>query len=268
MNPLCKYGLGNDAAVFFSRARDSPRGELCESTLRTAVQANQPSDRGQFLKREWFFEERDGNCRLTGTFTTQLSETALTWARAVAPLAEWISRTLWLTLPRPTRYASPATRLTQSRRRAAKGADTSYTQVNAPKPPHLCRDCGKTLKEQKNRTCGVCAVADSRKNLIEAAKLGRAITHLPRAQALRSATQRRHAASRKGWDPLEVPGWLTARFYRDKILPNLASLTVSRICSVLGISEPYASDIRKGRRIPHLRHWQKLALAVGVSETM
>src|SRR5213595_113202 len=37
------------------------------------------------LKREWFFEERDGNCRLMGPFAQLIAETALNWRREVAP---------------------------------------------------------------------------------------------------------------------------------------------------------------------------------------
>ena len=36
----------------------------------------------QPLKREWFFEERNGNCRLLGSFVSRLSETAPIWARS------------------------------------------------------------------------------------------------------------------------------------------------------------------------------------------
>jgi CRISPR-associated endonuclease Cas1 len=35
------------------------------------------------LKREWFFEQRDGGCRLMGEFAAILSETTPSWARAV-----------------------------------------------------------------------------------------------------------------------------------------------------------------------------------------
>src|ERR1700746_441743 len=41
------------------------------------------------LSRQWFFEQRDGNCRLMAPFAVRLSETAMTWRRAVAPIAEW-----------------------------------------------------------------------------------------------------------------------------------------------------------------------------------
>jgi CRISPR-associated endonuclease Cas1 len=41
--------------------------------------------RGQ-LRRDWFFEQRDGNCRLMADLAQQLSETAITWRNAVAAL--------------------------------------------------------------------------------------------------------------------------------------------------------------------------------------
>jgi hypothetical protein len=37
------------------------------------------------------------------------------------------------------------------------------------------------------------------------------------------------------------------------------------LSSKLGISIPYAVDIRSARRIPHPRHWQTLARLVGIS---
>src|ERR1017187_8570902 len=46
----------------------------------------------QPLRLEWFFEQRDGNCRLAGSFAVRLSETAPIWGRAVAPIAEWVAQ--------------------------------------------------------------------------------------------------------------------------------------------------------------------------------
>jgi CRISPR-associated endonuclease Cas1 len=46
------------------------------------------------LKRGWFFEQRDGTCRLMSALAIELSQTARMWGRAVAPLAEWVARTL------------------------------------------------------------------------------------------------------------------------------------------------------------------------------
>ena len=179
--------------------------------------------------------------------------------RAVCPAGEWISHTLWSTLRKRPQQIVPATRLTQSRRRASKGGDASGPKPKIVRPPHFCRNCGQPLKNRKNRTCGVCAVADSRQNLLEAAKLGRIITHLPKAQALRAATQRRQAAALKVWKQSGAAAHMTDDAYRQTILPHLKNLPVTAISNALGVSQPYATNIRRGRCLPHPRHWNVLA---------
>ena len=108
------------------------------------------------LRREWFFEQRDGNCRLMGSFAVRLSETAPTWASAVAPIAEWVVRTLWSTVSKPARIHSPATRLTQQRKRMARGRPSTASVKSPPRQPSVCRICGATLKSRKALLCIVC----------------------------------------------------------------------------------------------------------------
>src|SRR5215469_7829541 len=45
----------------------------------------------ELLTRSWFFETREGNCRLVGPFAAKLSETTSTWRKFVAPWAEYIA---------------------------------------------------------------------------------------------------------------------------------------------------------------------------------
>jgi hypothetical protein len=85
----------------------------------------------------------------------------------------------------------------------------------------------------------------------------------PKAEALRSATARRQRAAALAWKLSDSPEWLTEKAYREQIHPKLATCTVSAIASVLEISIPYATDIRAGKRVPHPRHWQALALMAG-----
>jgi CRISPR-associated endonuclease Cas1 len=214
------------------------------------------------LRREWFFEKRDGNCRLMAPFAVRLAETGSIWGSAVAPVAEWISRTLWATLRKPARQVCPPTRLTQSRRRQAKGIATIPNRNPGLQPLRVCRSCGEFLKRGRNY-CVSCSVPVSRGNLIEAAKLGRIATHSPRAEARRAATQLRHAAARKAWRSSDNPDWLTEELYREKVQPLLARITVPNIATALGVSEPYATDIRAGKRVPHPRHWLRLAQLIG-----
>ncbi len=266
---LALAALGLDPGIgvlhYDSRTRDSLACDLMES-VRPDVDAymldwimRQP------LRREWFFEQRDGNCRLMSKFTAQLSGTAEMWKRAVAPVAEWVSRALWSSLSTRSRKDFPATRLTQASRREAKGVIVAAEKGNAVKVPRVCRTCGNRLGDGK-RECASCAKLTARANLIDAAKLGRIATHAAKAEALRASTQRRHAAELKNWKPSDNPVWLTEQAYRDKVQPRLPGFSVPKISAALGVSEPYATDIRAGKRVPHPRHWVRLVALAGIAE--
>ncbi len=264
---LAAAALGLDPGLgvmhFDSRTRDSLASDLMEP-IRPRVDAYVLDwiTRGP-LRREWFFEQRDGNCRLMGSFAVQLSETAQTWGRAVAPVAEWACRAFSSSIPKRAARTFPATRLTQSSRRQAKGTLPNLPVEAAPRPATICRNCGVPI-EPGDKFCQACSVAVARKNLIEAAKLGRLATHSPKAEALRAATMRRQEAAKQAWKSSDLPEWLTEKVYREQIQPKLAAFTVSAMASALGISKPYATDIRAGKRVPHRRHWLALAQLIDV----
>jgi hypothetical protein len=216
------------------------------------------------LKRDWFFEQRNGNCRLMGPFAARLAETTLSWGRAVAPVAEWVARTLSSEIPKPNRQIGPATRLTQRNRREARdGIPTAITKP-APRQGSVCRVCGTSIETGKIY-CVLCVVKVSRANLVEVAKSGRVAAQSPEARARRSDTKRRHDIARRGWLASSQLAWLNNETYTNKIQPGLATITVPAIASTIGVSMPYAADIRAGRRRPHPRHWQALAKLVGVA---
>jgi len=219
----------------------------------------------EVLKREWFFEERNGNARLMGTFAARLCETMQTWGRAVAPIAEMVSRNLWLAKPKAaSKYRPPATRLTQSHKRQAKGV-AALPVLTPLRPPAVCRTCGTSIKSGRIY-CASCGVTASREGLIEAAKLGRLVAHSPEVLGRQAEKQRQHNAAAKAWNPSDQPEWLTERLYREQIQPRLVSIPVGLIASALDVSQPYATHIRKRAYIPHPRHWQRLAMLVGVPD--
>ena len=209
------------------------------------------------LRREWFFEQRDGNCRLVGSFAAWLSETAQTWALAVAPVAESVCHKFWSTTRKSASWTGPATRLTQQRRSRTRD-DLSLRPVPALHPPPVCRICGKPIT-RGNTFCKACAVNESKKSFLKVAELGRMTTQSAKAQASRSETMRRQMAGRLAWKASDLPEWLTEKVYREKIQPRLVTFTVSAIASALEISKPYATDIRRGDASPHKRHWETLA---------
>jgi CRISPR-associated protein Cas1 len=217
------------------------------------------------LRREWFFEQRDGSCRLMGSFAMRLSESLSTWSRVVGPIAEWTSRMIWSTARKPARLMFPPTHLTQSHRRQAKGK-LNPPIADPPRPLPLCRTCGVKVTAE-HRYCPSCAVAVSTKEFIKGAQKGRLASHSSEAQASRAEKGRRHTAARWAWLPSNQPAWLNEQSYREKIHPLLAGVTVRAVASALGVSQPYASNIRSGKRQPHPRHWQTLAWLVGLTSS-
>lgn len=134
--------------------------------------------------------------------------------------------------------------------------------LSLPRPPAVCRICGAAIA-CGHRYCAACAVSISRENLIEAAKLGRVAGHSREARARQAEAQRRHAAAKRAWQASSLPAWLDKETFVRKIQPLLSGVKVPVLSVALGISEPYAAEVRAGRYIPHPRHWQTLARLVG-----
>jgi len=245
-------------------ARDSLACDLME-TVRPSVDAWLLDwiTREPFV-RSWFVETETGNCRLSRDFAAKLSETAPTWGRLVAPYAERVASLLWSRRRKPSSEAVPPTRLTQRRKREAKGSPSFPPSKRAPRPQTLCRGCGKEIDYGRTH-CARCAVAPAIGRLMIAAQKGRAVARTPEARAKQGDTQRQHRQAEASWSPASQPAWLTAEFFENCIQPRLAKMATSAIASRLGVSRWYARRIRQGYR-PHPRHWQALAELAGVVE--
>lgn len=215
------------------------------------------------VKREWFFEEREGNCRLMGSFAVRLSETASTWAAAVAPIAERVAQMLWSSVRKSYEKARLPTRLTQLHRCEVKGV-TPQQPPMPPPPESFCRVCGTKIRARRSY-CTSCAQTLTTAGLIKAAVKGRVAAQSDLAQEQRAQTQRIHATARWAWKESMNPAWLTEETYRTKIRPRLRNVTLSVLASKLGFSMSYAVDIRRGRKIPHPRHWQTIAQLIGIT---
>src|SRR5215469_7911814 len=263
---LAAASLGLDPGIGFlhvdTDARDSLACDLMEAG-RPRVDAflldwiiEQP------LRREWFFEQRDGSCRLMASFASRLSESSPAWRQTIAPIAEWVSRVLWSTF-KQRRRTLPPTHLTQSRRREGKGKPHFHISA-PPRPPRLCRTCGKQVTGGYQR-CGSCKLVVCAGELVKAARKGRVASHSPEAEAKRGEGRRRHAAGIKAWKPSHQPAWLKEETYLRTIQSKLAEVAVRVIRGALGVSKSYATNIRFGRRLPHPRHWYRLARLVGIS---
>jgi CRISPR-associated endonuclease Cas1 len=261
----CACGLDPGLGVLHTDTanRDSLALDLIE-TIRPAIEAWLLDWlMRESLKRSDFFEAPDGNCRLSSRLCSKLSETAPTWGKLVAPWAEYVAHSLRASNrshPQITRGFS--TPLTQAHRRKAKNA--SPPVVKTPKVERVCSGCGASTRVGRN--CPKCGREISRSKLVELSKLGRVVALRPESRKKRVESQRRHWAERQAWLLAPNPEWLTEAKYRSEIQPRLVSVAISQLASTLGVSEPYAADIRAGRYRPHPRHWKALAALAGVGE--
>jgi CRISPR-associated endonuclease Cas1 len=211
------------------------------------------------LRKTDFFEMPNGNCRLSAELCSKLSETAPTWAKLVAPWAEFVAHSLYG--GRASRALFPPsfkTPLTQSSRRQVKAA--SPPKLKVPKAEHRCDGCGKRIRPQYKQ-CFECSAPVYEQNL----NAGRQMAQSPESRVKRSATNKAQAELIKRWDSSQLPPWLTREFYILKVMPALTTVSNARIRTALRVSEPHALYVRRGKRIPHARHWKALAELAGVT---
>jgi hypothetical protein len=97
------------------------------------------------------------------------------------------------------------------------------------------------------------------------ARKGRIAAQTPKVLARLGEKQRSHRLAERAWNPADQPDWVDDRAYSEQIHPRLADVAISAIALTLGVSLPYASDIRSGRRRPHPRRWLTLARLATVS---
>ena len=256
---LAAAALGLDPGLAFLHADTSSRDSLaCDlmEPLRPEVDAYVLNWlRREPLRREWFFEQRDGNCRLMASFASHLAETSSTWAQRVAPVAEWVAKPLSVSFSHSRRLGLP-TLLTQQHRREAKGAPPQKP-VTPPEPQRICRSCGSELR--RNQRCADCGLANSSQQASRKAAR-------PSAAARRRAVMSvRLARAEAAWKSSDLPAWLTERVYQEEIQHRLASVSASRLAAALAVSKAVAIAIQHGRHQPHPRHWLAIAQLIGVS---
>jgi hypothetical protein len=197
------------------------------------------------------------------SLASQLTDTAPTWSREVAPLVEWFAQTLSSTASEDGRVRAPGTRLTQRRRYEGQGKEMPSSE-KAPTPRGVCRSCGAAISA-KALHCHICSLIESGKRLVTAQKLGQIAAVSPESLKKRSEVMTLHKEALRNWKPSDLPDWLTDEVYSARIHPALARLSKKTIELALGVSERYVYEISSGVKVPHRRHWVKLAELVGVS---
>jgi hypothetical protein len=140
-------------------------------------------------------------------------------------------------------YRAPANRLTQSRKRVAQGGAPAIASKAPTALQNLCRTCGAPILH-KGIYCRICNAEASKELFAKACDLGRKASLSGKAQAKRTATQRRNARAQHGWIAANQPAWLMQEAYVTRILPRLAELTASAISSAIQVSLGYADSVQ------------------------
>ncbi len=257
------------------RGRDSLALDIME-----AVRPNVDAFVLELLRRRVFrasdfFETRQGVCRMLPPLTHSLAETAPTWAKYVAPVAERVARLL-ATAP-GARIRRITTPLTQSNRSAGRDgfrhkAKSSAT-VRAALPPAACRMCGVILDATNRSYCDDCLPERRRNHVAESFQKagpaalrrliaeGRDPSHGGRAGKRRGTSIAKRNRESAEWDRSH-PGRPDPEQFRRDILPELEGVPLQKIRDATGLSLYYCSLIRRGLYVPNARHWDKFAQLV------
>ena len=187
----------------------------------------------QPLRREWFFEQRTGNATLMAPLAERLSETAPIWARAVAPVAEWVAQAFWSERKNPAGEQRLPTRLTQRRRSEGRGSEFKPVALPHGRRPRICELCG--AEGVANRYCRSCAVEASRENMAQVALIGHSKPKNNKLNAHISKTLSDHAVANTWWDPSNLPRWLTEECYAQKIQPSLRGRRIREIAEAMHV---------------------------------
>jgi CRISPR-associated endonuclease Cas1 len=262
---LALLSVGLDPAVGIvhadTRGRDSLALDLMEAARPAVDRHVLALLRTRVFRAGDFHETRHGACRIQPPFTEQLAKTLLTWQQELAPSAEQVARALASSssgegrpLPTPLTRANHITSRSTIRKRAAK--------KSAPMP--TCKRCGGDLPNRRRVYCDTCLPIFQQEQL-EARPSPRTTpatdtTHGGRAAVRRGRTNQERKAAVRAWD--EQFGKLVdlSAFDRE-ILPQIQQVSLSWLCRATGLSLRYISQVRRGERRPHPRHWQALASA-------
>lgn len=217
-------------------------------------------------------ETRRGACRLLPPLTHRLAQTAPTWGQLIAPVAEQVAGMLAKApgsrldrLPTPLTNANRLAGREPMRRRSRRPPVESRSL-----PP--CKACGGEVPHLGRDYCDPCLPSYQRDQFEQRfagsglAKLeqlkaeGRDPTHGGTAAGRRGAATSKRKAELADWERQYGKLADLSAFERE-ILPRIQAVPLSRLVKATGLSLRYCSQIRRGEKVPHPRHWEAFGQA-------
>jgi hypothetical protein len=218
------------------------------------------------FRRRDFWKSTDGQVRVLMPLSHDLASTTGGWGHTVAPWAEKVAHIVAsgveTKIGRTTPLTGGARRAAQAKVKARKAASRLASQRGALRaanqrdaartPARLggCVDCGAPVRDHRHVRCDACIAADPLQSPELRGRRGQAIA--ARKRALRTQAN------------AGLPPWADRDWYRREVWPRLAKIKLAEIMEVAGCSKGYASDIRRGRYVPHVSTWPALAVLAGL----
>lgn len=248
---LTAYGL--DAGLGVMHADDRNKAGLAYDVMeaaRPAVDAWILDLLAQrVFTRDDVWQTNTGVVRLALALRREISRAAPVFAQVVAPYVEQVAE-MFLNAELPSKLT-----LSRKRKQPAK-------RITARPDGARCIECGAEIKPHR-QYCDVCfadylpgSIANAHAALEDQRARGASTAHSPQANQRRG---QKNAAHYRANAAFVDSGALD---YQRDIAPHLQRFSAREIARATGLSVSYASFIRAGRRIPHARHWPRLAALV------
>jgi CRISPR-associated endonuclease Cas1 len=266
--------LGLDPALAIvhadTRGRDSLPLDLMEAVRPSVDGYLLALLRDRVFRAADFYETQRGNVRLLAPLTHELAETLPAWRRLVAPVAERVAALLVKGDPKLGRLPTPLTEANRRADRARRHGRSDTRPVDRPvKPETRCKRCGSELPNRERTYCDECLphyqheryeafIAAGRVNHARQHATGVDPAHGGEAGHRRSATTARRQRERRVWEATNNGARPDPRLFEREILPLIRQAPLSDLVRATGLTHGYLSQVRRGNKVPHPRHWPKL----------
>jgi CRISPR-associated endonuclease Cas1 len=222
-----------------------------------------------------FHETRKGNCRVLAPLSHELARTAPGWARLIAPVVERVARVL-ADAPeaRIDRLPTPLSGANRKQgRQGMRRRPSGPVPTRAPMPVPTCRRCGGSLPHPRRVYCDECLPHYQREqyeraSYTEGVEEARAHTQT-RIDRTHGGIAKERRAERNVQRKRENREWeitygkvMDMSIFTTDILPRIQGVPLSQLMRATGLSLRYCSQIRRGEKTPHPRHWEALAQIV------
>jgi hypothetical protein len=252
------------------RGRDSLPLDLMEAVRPSVDRYLLALLRDRVFRASDFYETQRGNVRLLAPLTHELAETMPAWRRLVAPVTEQVAALLMEREPSLERLP---TLLTEANRRADRARRHRRPNARPIEPPAKaeprCKRCGSELPNRGRTYCDECLphyqreryeafIAAGRKTHEQQQASGVDPSHGGEAARRRGASRVRRQQEIREWEAQSDGAEFDPRTFELEVLPLIRNLPLSDLVRATGLTHGYLSQIRRGVKVPHPRHWPRL----------